>query len=74
LEPRTEFISGVVFARHAIWNLTWKASEALGMIHRPNATAPLPRGTIPSICEMWIEDDGTLAHRGSCAMHGVYAR
>jgi hypothetical protein len=73
LEPRTDFISGVVFARQAIWNLAWKASEALGVIHRPPATAPLPRGAIPSRCEMWVDDDGTLSHRGRCSMHGVYS-
>lgn len=73
LEPRSAHISGVVFARQAIWNLTWKATDALGVIHRPDATVPLPRGTIPARCEMWVEPDGTLAHRGRCAIDGVYS-
>lgn len=37
------------FARHAIWNLRWKASEALGMFHRRKATATLPLRSNPYI-------------------------
>jgi len=72
-EERTEILAGVVFARNSIWNLAWKASESLNILHRPRPRVALARGTIPSRCEMWIDDDGMLVHRGRCAMFGVYA-
>jgi hypothetical protein len=73
LEERTRFVSGLLFARHAVWSLPWSAAETLGMIHRPDAANPVPRSEIPSRCEMWVEADGSLAFRGRCASHGFYA-
>ncbi len=58
LEPRTEFVSGVLFVRHAVWNLQWSASEEPGLIHRPNAKASVPLGMIPTRCEMWVDAMG----------------
>jgi len=74
LEPRTEFVSGVLFAREAVWNLEWSAAKSLGMIHRPGARVPVPRGSIPVRCEMWVSDDGGLRHRGRCAMYGPFSK
>jgi hypothetical protein len=73
IEERTEFVSGILFARQAIWNLQWSASSSLGLIHRPNARVPVPRGELPTRCEMWVEADGRVSHRGRCAMFGAYA-
>ena len=73
LEPRTEFISGVLFVGQTIYNISWSAAESLHMIHRPNAKVPLPNGTIPSRCELWLEPDGTLGHLGKCAQFGSFA-
>jgi hypothetical protein len=73
LDERTEYVSGVLFARHYVGNLSWSASTSLGFIHRRSAKAPLPLGTIPALCEMWVDDAGSVRHRGSCAMAGAYA-
>jgi hypothetical protein len=74
VEERTEFVSGVLYAREALWNLEWSASASLGLIHRPNARVAVPRGEIPTRCEMWVEPDGLVSHRGKCAMFGAYAK
>ena|ERR1019366_2004210 len=74
LEAETEFVSGIIFARQAVYNLRWSAAESLGLLHRPRARVPLPHGVIPTRCEMWVDEEGTLLHRGKCAMFGNYAR
>ena len=72
LEPRSACVAGLLFVSQAVWNLRWKAEEALRILHNPVAAAPLPRGTIPGRCELWLEN-GVLQHRGRCARFGVYA-
>lgn len=72
LEARAACVAGLLFVDQAIWNLPWKAVAALGIVHNPLATVPLPRGVIPSRCELWVEDE-VLRHRGRCAEYGVYA-
>lgn len=71
LDGTAAALSGVLFAAQVVWNLGWDASRTLRMVHNPLATVPLPRGTISTQCEMWV-DTGILQHRGNCARFGIY--
>jgi hypothetical protein len=73
LDPQTEFVSGVIFVRLGVENLKWSAEDSLGLVHRPHARVPVERGAIPTRCEMWLDEQGVLMHRGKCAMFGTYA-
>ena len=73
LDPRTAFVSGIIFVRNSIYNLSWKESK-LHLIHRPGATVPVPLGMIPTRCEMWADQKGTIRHRGICSSYGHYSK
>jgi hypothetical protein len=73
LEPRTGFISGIIYAATFLTD-SCSAADSLCVIHRPAPVVPLPLGTVPSKCEMWQDDQGMLVHRGRCARHGVYSQ
>jgi hypothetical protein len=73
LQAETAFISDVLFASRPVWALTWEAQSSMGLIHRPDSVVPVARRTIPTKCEMWLEN-GVLEHRGDCARDGVYSR
>jgi type I restriction enzyme S subunit len=72
LESRSSSVAGLLFVNQAVWNLPWSAAEALGVLHNPMATEPLPVGALPCQCELWVES-GVLRHRGRCADYGVYS-
>jgi hypothetical protein len=72
LEPATAFISGILFATD-IWNLRWTMEESLSLIHRPGAAIPLPPGELQTRCELWVDEEGFLKHRGRCGRFGHYA-
>lgn|GEM_PF-1035111 len=56
LEPRSAAISGVLFASQVVWNLRMGAAKDLGLVHNPQAAAPLTRRAFPLKCEFWAED------------------
>jgi hypothetical protein len=72
LEPCTAIVSGILFSAQSVGNSCWRSEDSLGLVHRPDATVPLPRGSIPTRCELWVEEE-VLQHRGRCARYGTYA-
>jgi hypothetical protein len=66
-------LSGLIFVRQHVGNLAWKAIEDFGLLHNSEATTPLRRGALPVCCEMWVDHERKLVHRGRCAEVGVYA-
>ncbi|HMI82807.1 MAG TPA: hypothetical protein VK550_01880 [Polyangiaceae bacterium] len=56
LEARTVGISAVMYAWTDVFNVSWEATRALGIIHNVGATVPLERRVIPSRVEWWVEN------------------
>ncbi len=57
LEPRSAAVSGVLFSSQVVWNLQNAAAKDLGLLHNPQAAAPLPKRSLPLKCELWVEDE-----------------
>jgi hypothetical protein len=55
LEARTAGISAVMYTRTDVWNVSWDATRALGIVHNVVTNVPLERGVIPSRVEWWVE-------------------
>jgi hypothetical protein len=72
LDGAVNGVAGILWVSQKVWNLRWEASKSLKLVHNPTAAVPIKVGSIPTRCEMWVED-GWLKHQGCCASFGPYA-